>query len=143
VYPLSLLLSLVIFEHLSHNINAVFLGEFGLFISFYSRLVTVLSVSSLSHYLVSARILNTNEEEQLDKINNSTAKATFVLRKIAAHLEGGSTESFHSFLSLIEKYGDISSIQLVSEIRSGMISLTGVAVNCSYTFYCALFEIAI
>jgi len=80
----------------------------------------------LSHHLVSARILTTNEEEQLDKIDNSTDKATFVLRKIAAHLSRGFTESFNSLLSLIESHGDISSIQLVSEIRSGMMSLTGI-----------------
>ena len=125
-------------------------GEYELFTYFYVRLATVLSVSSLSHHLVSARILTTNEEEQLDAIDNSTDKATFVLRKIAAHLEGGFTESFHSLLSLIENHGDISSIQLVSEIKSGIISLTGnvcqyiigvyykFIVNCTSEVYVAM-----
>ena len=113
-------------------------GENELFTYFYARLATVLSVSSLSHHLVSARILTTNEEEQLDAIDNSTDKATFVLRKIAAHLEGGFTESFHSLLSLIENHGDISSIQLVSEIKSGIISLTGNVCQCILQIYCKL-----
>ena len=78
---------------------------------------------------MSARILNTNEEEKLDNIDNSTDKAAFVLRKIAAHLQGGVTESFYSLLSLIENHGDISSIELVSEIKSGIISLTGIVVQ--------------
>ena len=101
------------------------LGEYKLFESFYVRLAMVVSVSSLSHHLVSARILTTQEEEQLDKFDNSTGKATFVLKKIAADLEAGLTESFYSLLSLIESHGDISSIQLVSEIKSGILSLTG------------------
>ena len=113
------------FKHI--NFVAVYIssGELKLFTSFYGRLTTVLSVSTLSHYLVSARILTTNEEEKLDKIDSSTDKAAFVLRKIAAHLQGGVTESFYSLLSLIENHGDISSIELVSEIKSGILSFTG------------------
>ena len=100
-------------------------GEYEVFTTFYARLAAVLSVTSYSHHLVSERILTIDEEEQLDAFDNSNKKAAFVLRKIAAHLKGGNADSFNSLLSVIEKHGDVASICLVSEIKSGIISFTG------------------
>ena len=100
-------------------------SEYEVFTKFYARLAAVLSVTSYSHYLVSAKILTTDEEEQLDALDNSNKRAAFVLRKIAAHLKGGNSDSLHALLSVIEIHGDISSISLVSEIRSGIISIAG------------------
>jgi len=106
-------------------VDAYVLGEYEFFTRFYARLAAVLSVTNYSHHLVSAKILTTDEEEQLDTLDSSNKRAAFVLRKIAAHLKGGSSESFHALLSVIETHGDVSSISLVSEVRSGIISTTG------------------
>ena len=99
--------------------------EYEVFTTFYARLATVLSVTNYSHHLVSAKILTTDEEEQLDALDNSNKKAAFVLRKIVAHLKEGNSESFYLLLSIIEIHGDVSSMCLVSEIKSGILSFTG------------------
>ena len=95
----------------------------------------MLSVTNYSHHLVAAKVLTPDEEEQLDALDNSNKRAAFVLRKIAAHLKGGHSESFHALLSIIEVHGDVSSMCLVSEIKSGFLSFTGkqtlVTMNCS------------
>ena len=74
---------------------------------------------------MSAKVLTIDEEEQLDALDNSNKRAAFVLRKIAAHLKEGNSDSFHALLLVIETHGDVSSISLVSEIRSGIISIAG------------------
>ena len=109
-------------------------SEYKVFSRFYARLAAVLSVASFSHHLVSARILTTDEEEQLESLDNRNKRAAFVLRKVAAHLNSGNSKSFHSLLSVIEAHGDISSVCLVSEIKSGILKFTG---NEAYYWYCS------
>jgi len=107
-------------------------SEYEVFSRFYARLVAVLSVTSFSHHLVSARILTTDEEERLESLDNRNKRAAFVLRKVAVHLNSGNSKSFHSLLSVIETYGDISSVCLVSEIKSGFLKFTGSQVHYWY-----------
>ena len=96
-----------------------------MFMRFYERLAVVLSVANYSHHLVSAKVLTTHDEEQLDALNSRNKRAAFVLRKVAAHLKNGNSEGFYALLSVIESYGDIPSIYLVSDIKSGIMTFTG------------------
>ena len=82
-------------------------------------------MSVLSPHLVSAGILSVNEEKELDAIVNANKKAAFVLAKVAEDLNKGSAQIFYFLLSVIEIYGDYSSIQLVSDIKREMIEFTG------------------
>jgi len=82
-------------------------------------------VSSLSPHLVSAGILSVNEEKELDVIVNSNKKAAFVLGKVTEDLKKGSTKIFYFLLSVIEIYGDYSSICLVADIKHELIEFTG------------------
>ena len=99
--------------------------EFEVFKVYYKRLAALLSVSTLFHHFVSARILAIEEVEELDAFVTNNKKAAFVLRKIGLDLKKGSTKKYYSLLSVMENYGDISSIQLVSEIRSGFTVFPG------------------
>ena len=99
--------------------------EYEVFTAFHGKLSAVLSVSLLSPHLVSAGILSMNEEKELDAIVNTNKKAAFVLEKVAEDLNKGSTQIFYFLLSVIEIYGDYSSIQLVSDIKRKMIEFTG------------------
>lgn len=82
-------------------------------------------VSSLSPHLVAARVLSVDEERELDGISNANKKAAFVLGKVAEKLKMGSTQFFYCLLSVMKDHGDISNIQLVSEIKHGIKACAG------------------
>ena len=100
--------------------------EYTVFKAFHARLSAVLSVSSLSPHLVSAGILSVNEDKELDAIINTNKKAAYVLGKVVENLKKGSTQIFYFLLLVIEKYGDNSSIQLVSDIKREIVAYSGI-----------------
>ena len=102
--------------------------EYTVFTAFHTRLSVVLSVSSLSPHLISAGILSVNQDKELDAIVNTNKKAAYVLGKVVEDLKKGSTQIFYFLLSVIEIYGDNSSIQLVSDIKREIVAFSG---NCN------------
>jgi len=95
------------------------------FIKFYGKLASVLSVATLYPHFVDKKLLNATDVEELHAISASIKKAAYVLRKISSSLQAGQTESFYIFLTIIQDHGNAASIQAVSEIKTEIESLKG------------------
>jgi len=95
--------------------------EYEVFIKFYGKLQSVLSVDTLPPYLFGENLLNINEVKELSTIPTRTRKAVYVLRKILSSLQAGQTQSFYMFLSILEEHGNASSLEVVSEMKFEII----------------------
>ena len=80
----------------------------------YSRLSSTLCIDKLTPHFVTENIITFKEEEEILKAKDPSG--TF-LRKIAYSLEGDSDVAFDKMLHVIYEHGDISSQQLITEIR--------------------------
>ena len=91
---------------------------------FYGQLVGVLPVMNISHQLVSAQIITTDDTEEIGLIPRSKEKASFVLRIVGNSLEVGITLSFYVLLDIMEKYGGDVTL-LASDIRRALDEFSG------------------
>ena len=89
-----------------------------LFTKYYSKLVKVLPIKSLSAYFVSKQLIDFEDEEKIQSIHGQCKAARIALRKIYEALKAGQTKSFDELLFIMERYGGLSSVELVNEIRS-------------------------
>jgi len=108
----------------------------------YYKLVQVLPVDSLSHRLVTAKIIDFNDEEEIASRATSKQKATYVFCKIAGSLEAGYTEKFYQLLTIMEEYGgDVA--KLADEIRTSLNGILGMkSVSCTvYMVSVVLYEV--
>jgi len=88
-----------------------------LFTNYYERLLIVLP-KTLSKHFVSEKIINFEEEEEIQQDNvKPEVASSVVLRKIACGLKAGLTRSFEKLLFIMEKYGDISCVELANEMN--------------------------
>ena len=94
------------------------------FKKFYSQLVSLLPTTNISHQLVSAKVITTDDIEEITSISRSKEKASYVLRIVARSLEGGITSSFYTLLDIMENFGgDVSA--LASSIRTALTEFSG------------------
>lgn len=96
------------------------------FIRFYSKLIDVLSINSISHYLVSAKIISTEDIEEIDSLKTSKSKNMYVLRIVDKSLKAGITLSFCKLLDIMENYGGDDVTELARTIKKELIEVSGV-----------------
>ena len=114
--------------------------------NFYKKLVCILPVDSILYDLVPARIVTTDDVENIKHMLSSKDKASFILQKIDRSLEAKFTDDFHVLLDMLEECGNDDVKGLVRDIRQTInngeqISYVVIAnaSNCmhSYTSYIA------
>ena len=86
----------------------------------YARLVNVLPIKSLTHHFVKDKIITFDEEEVILQAPTQSEAAGMVLRKIGSSLKANLTISFDKLLSIMEQHGDISCLELVSDMKQGL-----------------------
>jgi len=112
--------------------------EYEVFIKFYGKLASVLSVTTLCPHLIGKKLLIPTEVEELHAISTSIKKAVYILRKISSSLQANQTQSFYTFLTIVEEHGNSASIQVVSDIRNEIECFKGKLLLQSYVSLCTL-----
>ena len=78
------------------------------------------SISNLTPYFISARILSVSDQEEITKQVNPDDKVIVLLKKVSAALEGGYYQSFHKMLSLMHIYGN-NDVKDLSQTINGLL----------------------
>ena len=103
------------------------------FKKFYSQLVSLLPTTNISHQLVSAKVITTDDIEEITAITRSKEKASYVLRIVARSLEADITSSFYALLNIMENFGgDVSA--LASNIRTALTDFSGSFLSFLYIY---------
>ena len=93
------------------------------FTDYYSKLMSVpLPIKTLTSHLVTKRIISFEEEEEIRQAPLQS-QSTLVLKKIASYLQAGLAHSFDELLLIMEQYGNISCVELASEIKLKLLEL--------------------
>ena len=93
------------------------------FTDYYSKLISVLLIETLTSHLVTKRIINFEEEEEIRQTPLESQSSCLVLKKIASSLQAGLAYGFDELLLIMEQYGNISCVELASEIRLKLLEL--------------------
>ena len=93
------------------------------FTDYYSKLISVLPIKTLTSHLVTKRIISFGEEEEIRQTPLESQSSRLVLRKIASSLQAGLAYSFDELLLIMEQFGNISCIELANEIRLKLLEL--------------------
>ena len=91
------------------------------FTDYYSKLISVLPIKTLISHLVTKRLISFEEEEEIRQTQLQPSR--LVLKKIASSLQAGLAYSFDELLLIMEQYGNISCVELASEIRLKLLEL--------------------
>ena len=91
------------------------------FTDYYSKLISVLPIKTFTGHLVSKRIISFEEEEEISQTPLQPSR--LVLKKIANSLQAGLAYSFDELLLIMEQYGNISCVELASEIKLKLLEL--------------------
>ena len=79
---------------------------------------------NITHLLVSAQIITTDDIEEINGMSRSKEKSSYVLRIVAKSLKVGIITSFYALLDVMENYGgDVTA--LTKDIRSALIESSG------------------
>jgi len=85
----------------------------------YFKLSQLLPVEKILHKLITARVIDLDDEEEIMSLTTTRKKAVYILHKIAAPLEAGYTEKFYQLLTIMKEYGgDVA--KLADEIRMSL-----------------------
>ena len=105
------------------------------FTDYYSKLMRVLPIKTLTSHLVTKRIISFEEEEEIEQAllqpqtslqsqaSLQSRSTRLVLKKIASSLQAGLAYSFDELLLIMEQYGNISCVELAREIRLKLLEL--------------------
>ena len=77
-------------------------------------------IKNLTSYFVKENVISHPEEKTIQQVVGQSRAVSMVLRKIRHSLDTHSTESFDALMSIMEQYGDTSSVQLVKEMRQDL-----------------------
>lgn len=112
-----------------------------MFTKHYASLINVLPIKNLSKYFVSEGIISFEDDEIIQQISVQSEATSLVLRKIATSLKIGQPKSFDTFLSIMEKYGNVTSGELANQMRGQLMKNVSYA---KYVYnYCTVFFIDI
>ena len=90
--------------------------EYEVFLESYDKLANILPVTNLINKLISAKIINFEDSEEIKGLSISQEKASIVLNIVAKSLRADSTDDFYSLLSIMEEYeGTVAKV--AKEIR--------------------------
>ena len=91
-------------------------------------------MENILHKLVTVRVVDLDDEEEIMRLTTTRKRAVYILHKIAAPLEAGYTEKFYQLLTIMEEYGgDVA--KLADEIRTSLSQFTGKSVGVLYYNY--------
>ena len=93
------------------------------FMDYYSKLMSVLPIKTLTSHLVTKRIISFEEEEEVRQAPLQSQSTHLVLKKIASSLQAGLAHSFDELLFIMEQYGNISCVELASEIKLKLLEI--------------------
>ena len=85
--------------------------------------MSVLPIRTLTSHLVSKKIISFDEEEEIIQASLQSHSARLVLKKIASSLQAGFVCNFDELLLIMEQYGNLSCVELVSEMRQKLLDL--------------------
>ena len=88
------------------------------------------SITTLTPYFISARILSVSDQEEITALANPNDKALMLLKKISAPLESGFCKSFHNMLSVMRIYGNDDMKDLAQKITALLPNKVGMYVMC-------------
>ena len=91
------------------------------FTDYYSKLMSVLPIKTLTSHLVTKRIISFEEEEEITQAPLQSQSTRLVLKKITSSLQAGLVYNFDELLLIMEQYGNLSCIELVSEMRQKLL----------------------
>ena len=110
----------------------VFIGcesaEYTVLLEFYSKLVDVLQVHSLTPYLIEGRVFTPQDGENVNIISSRKRAAEFLLAKISAPLKAGfenCSVSFYKFLDTAKQHGNDATVQLCDGMEERLIKMKG------------------
>ena len=75
-----------------------------MFHEYFDELANILPVNNVINKLISAKIITTDDSEEVKGLSKSQDKASFVLNVIAKSLKAGFTDDFYSLLRIMEEY---------------------------------------
>ena len=93
------------------------------FTDYYSKLMSVLPIKTLTSHLVTKRIISFEEEEEIRQAPLQSQSTHLVLKKIASSLQAGLAYSFDELLIIMEEHGNISCVELANEMRLKLLGL--------------------
>ena len=93
------------------------------FTDYYSKLVSVLPIKTLTSHLVTKRIISFEEEKEIRQASPESESTRLVLEKIVNSLQAGVACNFDELLFIMEHYGTIACEELASEIRLKLLKL--------------------
>ena len=94
-----------------------------IFTDYYSKLMSVLPIKTLTSHLVTKRIISFDEEEEIIQAPLQSQSTRLLLKKIASSLQAGFVCNFDELLLIMEQYGNLCCVELVSEIRQKLLDL--------------------
>jgi len=94
--------------------------EHKIFIKHYASLTTVLnrSIMHLSKYFVAAKVITTEEEEE---IHTARDKGKTFLWKMESHTKTGFMDGLNIMLDVMTKYGNVTDSTLAEQIRKEIL----------------------
>jgi len=111
-------------------------AEYTILLEYYSKLVDVLQVHSLTPYLIEGRVFTPQDGEDISIISSRKRAAEFLLAKITAPLKAGfenCSVSFYKFLDIAKQYGTDATVQLCDDMEERLIKIKSqqnVGINC-------------
>ena len=94
-----------------------------IFTDYYSKLMSVLPIKTLTSHLVTKRIISFDEEEEIIQAPLRSQSTRLLLKKIASSLQAGFVCNFDALLLIMEQYGNLCCVELVSEMRQKLLDL--------------------
>jgi len=99
-------------------------GEYDVLLNSYFKLSRLLPVEKIIPKLVTKRVIDLDDEEEIMSLTTARKRAVYILHKIAAPLGAGYTEKFYQLLTIMEEYGgDVA--KLADEIRTSLKEFAG------------------
>ena len=89
----------------------------------YDKLMSVLPIKTLTSHLVTKKIISFDEEEEIIQAPLRSQSTRLLLKKIASSLQAGFVCNFDELLLIMEQYGNLCCVELVSEMRRKLLDL--------------------
>jgi len=87
------------------------------FITYYSKLTSILQVDLTPHF-VTAKIITLSDEDEITKSSTTSHRAAMkmLLKPVSLTLETGYTTSFYKMLEIIQQHGNDAAQHLAGEV---------------------------
>ena len=88
-----------------------------MFITYYSKLTSILQVDLTPHF-VTAKIITLSDEDEITKSSTTSHRAAMkmLLKPVSLTLETGYTTSFYKMLEIIQQHGNDAAQHLAGEV---------------------------